>query len=179
MDSINKEQPEKNRADVSGEDAVDRIKDIAGSAESCFFCTSSAKPDSSGCRPMAVREVDDVGNLWFLSASDSFKNKEILHDPNVKLYFQGSAHSDFLQLDGIAEITTDKARIKDLWSPLLKNWFTGGLDDPRITAIKVTPLHGYYWDTKHGAAISGIKIVLGAITGRTMDDSIEGRVRMN
>ena len=54
---------------------------------------SSAPPrarDSCGTRPMGVQNVDDDGNLWFLSANDSHKNGELARDPSVKLYFQGS-----------------------------------------------------------------------------------------
>jgi general stress protein 26 len=61
---------------------------------------------------------------------------------------------------------------------MIKTWFTEGKDDPRITVIQVTPTDGYYWDTKHGNFIAGIKILIGAATGKTLDDSVEGTVRV-
>lgn len=174
MDSINKNQPEENRKDLSGDAAVERIKMMVEASPNCFFCTADAVGGSRGERPMNVRKVDDAGILWFLSAADSHKNRELAFDPAVKLYFQGSKHSDFLQLDGTATISTDKTKIKELWEPILKTWFTGGLDDPRITVIRVAPSDGYYWDTKHGGTVAGIKMLIGAAIGTTMDDSIEG-----
>lgn len=60
----------------------------------------------------------------------------------------------------------------------MKTWFTEGIDDPRITVIKVTPSAGYYWDTKHGQFVAGIKMLLGAAIGQTLDDSIEGKLRV-
>ena len=122
--------------------------------------------------------MDGEGNLWFLSANDSHKNEELARDPSVTLYFQGSTHSDFLMLNGRATITTDRARIRELWDAFVKTWFTEGADDPRITAIKVTPSHGYYWDNKHGDAVAGMKILVGAAIGKTLDDSIEGRLNV-
>ena len=94
----------------------------------------------------------------------------------MQLYFQGSPHSDFLHLSGRATVSTDRARIEELWEPLLKTWFTGGVDDPRITVIKVAPARGYYWDTKHGNTVAYVKMLIGAAIGKTLDDSIEGRV---
>jgi len=47
---------------------------------------------------------------------------------------------------------------------------------PRITVIRVQPSGGYYWDNKHGAAIAGAKMLIGAAIGKTLDDSIEGTV---
>lgn len=60
-------------------------------------------------------------------------------DPLVKLYFQGSQHSDFLCLDGIATISRDKQKIEELWEFVLATWFTEGIEDPRITVIKLHP----------------------------------------
>ena len=177
MDSIDREQREHSHENLVGRDAVERIADAVEKTETCFFCTHAGGDAPSGVRPMAVREVDDAGNLWFLSADDSHKNLELEADPRVDLYFQGSPHSDFLHLTGRATVSRDPERIKELWSPLVNNWFTEGMDDPRITVIKVTPTEGYYWDTKHGNAIAGVKMLLGAATGKTLDDSIQGTVR--
>ena len=62
------------------------------------------------------------------------------------------------------------------FSPLIKTWFTEGEDDPRITVIRVRPTEGYYWDTKHGLGVAGVKMLIGAALGKTMDDSIQGRL---
>lgn len=176
MDSINRQQPEDNRDDLGGKRAVERIKDVVDKTESCFFCTAVAKGGSGATRPMAVQEVDDRGDLWFLSASDSHKNAEIAENPAVRLFFQGSEHSGFLTLTGRAAVSRDRARIDALWTPILKVWFTEGKDDPRITVIRVRPEGGYYWDNKHGDAIAGVKMLIGAAIGKTLDDSIEGRL---
>jgi general stress protein 26 len=127
---------------------------------------------------MSVQKVDEEGNFWFLSANDSHKNEDIQTDNNVHLLFQGSAHSDFLSIYGVATISTDKELIKELWEPIIKTWFTGGVDDPRITAIKVETKQGYYWDNKHGDAVAFAKMAVGAMTGKTLDDSIEGQIKI-
>ena len=174
MDSINANQIETNRADLRSADAIAKIKEIADKAQSCFFCTGPG--GSAGARPMNVRRVDDDGTLWFLSANDSRKNADLATDPTVILYFQGSPHSDFLHLTGRARVTTDRERIRELWNPLIRTWFTGGVDDPRITAVAVHPDEGYYWDNKHGDTVAGVKMMIGAAIGKTLDDSIEGEL---
>jgi len=178
MDSINNNQPEDNHEDLSGADAVKKIKELTGHGSTCFFCTGITANESFSTRPMSVQEVDNLGNLWFLSASDSKKNVELASDPAVQLLFQGSQYSDFLSLYGQSEIITDKGRIDELWKPILKAWFTEGENDPRITAIKITPSSGYYWDTKHGRVVALIKTAVGAAMGKTLDDSIEGKIEL-
>ena len=58
---------------------------------------------------------------------------------------------------------------------MLKTWFAEGQDDPRLTVINVRAETGYYWDTKHGNAIAGVKLMNCATIGKTMDDSIKGK----
>jgi len=177
MDSINKQQKEENRKDLIGDEAGKKIRELAGKNNTCFFCTKIQNGKPLTVRPMSVQKLDDDGNLWFLSADDSHKNEELKSDNHVQLLFQGSAHSDFLSLYGSATISKDKKLIEDLWEPLLKTWFTEGKDDPRITVIKFETIEGYYWDNKHGNAIAFLKMAAGAIVGKTMDDSIEGKIK--
>ena len=178
MDSINRQQEEENYKDLQGAEAGKKIKELAGKTDTCFFCTGIITGKPLTVRPMAVQKKDEEGNFWFLSASDSHKNQDIQADPKVQLLFQGGAHSDFLSVYGVATISTDKELIKELWEPLLKTWFTGGVDDPRITVIKVATNEAYYWDNKHGDAVALVKMAAGAILGKTMDDSIEGKLNV-
>lgn len=177
MDSINKNQPEDNFKNLIGKEAIDKIKELADKASSCFFCTNIQSGKPFDTRPMAPEKIDDEGNFWFLSSSDSHKNEELEKDPSVQMLFQGSSYSDYLSVYGKAVISKDKAKIKELWDPMMKTWFTEGEDDPRITVIQVIPSEGYYWDTKHGMAVATVKRIFGAIKGETYDDSIEGNIK--
>jgi general stress protein 26 len=176
MDSTDGNRVEDSREDLQGQDAVKKIKEMVEQAQTCFFCSAVVTGESNGDRPMNVQQVDNEGNLWFLSARDSRKNQELATDPSVRLYFQGSKHADFMQLNGVAAISTARERIKEVWSPIAKTWFTEGVDDPRISVIKVTPTQGYYWDTKHGLAVAGVKMLIGAVIKKTMDDGIQGKL---
>ena len=177
MDSINKNQQEQNHKDLFQKESVEKIKELIEQSPTCFFCTKFSSQESFATRPMTVQKVGDDGEIFFLSASDSKKNKDINEEESsVQLLFQGSDYSDFLTLYGSAEISTDKALIKELWKPILKTWFTEGENDSRITVIKITPEDGYYWDTKHGMMVAFVKKIAGALMGKTLDDSIEGKI---
>jgi len=178
MDSINRNQPEDNQKDIMGKEAVDKVKQLAKKAGTCFFCTSIETGKPILTRPMAVQKTDDDGRLYFLSASDSYHNAEIQDDPQVQLFFQGSSYDSFLTLYGTATINRDRALIEELWNPMVKTWFTEGIDDPRITVIIVEASEGYYWDTKHGKMVAFVKQLVGAATGTTLDDSIEGTITL-
>ncbi|GAB3234164.1 pyridoxamine 5'-phosphate oxidase family protein [Algoriphagus aestuariicola] len=176
MNSIDQQSPENHKKDLQGKEAVEKIRSLIDKAGSCFFVTQANFNASHRSRPMAVQKTDEAGHVWFLSAKDSVKNMELAQDKTVTLYFQGSSYSDFLELNGHAIVSADRAKIEELWDPTVKAWFTEGIDDPRISVIEFIPDTGYYWDNKHGNAVAGIKVLISAISGKTMDDSIEGNL---
>ena len=61
MNSIKKNQPEHNRSDLAGGEAVEQIRAIVKKAQTCFFRTAVALGDTGGIRPMSVQRVDDDG----------------------------------------------------------------------------------------------------------------------
>lgn len=178
MNSINQQQPEDNRDDLQGREAAEKLSELVNKAKICFMCTNTSAGTDFATRPMTVQKVDKDGVIWFLSASDSHQNQEITADPRVSLLFQGSTYSDFLRLSGEVTILTDPSIIEDLWNPMLKTWFTEGKDDPRITVLKFVPDNGYYWDTKHNQMVAFAKQMIGAMIGKTLDDSIEGTLKL-
>jgi len=163
---------------VANDEAIKKIKELAEKAQTCLFCTKIETGKSFSTRPMSAQQVDDNGNIWFLSDKDSLKNMEIEDDENVQLLFSGSSHSDFLSLYGKATVLYDKEKIKELWEPIVKTWFQEGKDDPSISVIRVEPSEGYYWDTKHGKIVALAKMLTSVIAGKTMDDGIEGAIRL-
>lgn len=159
------------RHDLSGAAASTKIHDVVDKADTCFLVTHG------GVRPMGVRRCDEDGTIWFLSDKHSNKNAQIEANGEVELYFQASAHSGFMHLTGHAIVLHDKALIDQLWTPLARVWFHQGQDDPCISVIRVHPTQGQYWDNKHGDAVAGVKMLVGAALGRQFDDGQVGNLR--
>lgn len=163
--------------DLFSSEAIAKIKEMAEDIKMCMFCTElSVRPVPT--RPMGVQEVDDQGNLWFLSSKTSNKNFEINHDNEVQLIFAKNADAHFLSVFGTAVIYTDRSHVEDIWTPMAKTWFEEGKNDPNATVIKVTPQDAYYWDTKNGKMISLLKIAIGALVGNVDDGGVEGRLNV-
>jgi general stress protein 26 len=166
-----------NVKDLISTEAIAKIKEMAEDIKTCMFFTElSVRPVPT--RPMSVQEVDDQGNLWFLSSKSSNKNVEIKHDNEVQLVFAKNSDSHFLSIFGTAVIYTDRSHVEDVWTPIAKTWFEEGKNDPEATVIKVTPQDAYYWDTKDGKLVSLLKMAAGAITGNVDDGGVEGRLKV-
>lgn len=61
------QQPSK---DLASKEAIKKLIEIGEESNSCMFHTN-LNTFPGHCRPMAVQEVDDEGNMWFVSSTES------------------------------------------------------------------------------------------------------------
>lgn len=162
---------------LMGQDAISKMKELVDHNAICMF-TSEVERVPLQTRPMTTQKVDDEGNFWFFSSRASHKNLEIQNDSRVQLLFANTAQSEYLTVYGKATINQDRAKIDELWSPLVKTWFQEGKDDPDLTLIKVTPEHAYYWEPKHNKMVTLLKMAASAVSGKTMDIGKQGKMQL-
>lgn len=163
--------------DLKAQPAIDKMKELAEDAKLCMLCTGLDNIPFN-TRPMATQQVDEAGNIWFFSEEHSEKNGDIARDNRVQLIYSNRSSQEYLSIFGTAEIIVDPAKAKELWNVFLTAWFPGGHNDPNLTLIKVTPTEGYYWDTKNNKMVQSIKIVIGAIKGKMIDDGVAGKLKL-
>lgn len=95
--------------------------------------------------PMAVAHVEESGLVWFFTSRDSGKAHNVEGDLNVQLVFSDDS-SNYLTVTGEASLSTDRAKIEELWKEPFKVWFPGGREDPNIALIAVEPVRAEFWD---------------------------------
>lgn len=157
---------------LTGKEALDKVKEIVEGTSTCFFCSDIKTGVPLSIRPMVALEVDEEGNIWFMSKRDSDTDEEVEHDPFVHLLFQQEKGNGFLNIYGISEIQTDKEKIRQLWKEEMSVWFNGP-NDATIILLKVNPLKGHYWDHAHGV-VAVIKMAAANLAGKGYPDQVEG-----
>ena len=167
-----------NTKNLDHKEAIDKLKSLVEDISICLFCTDLKTDDGSTTRPMSAIKVCDQGNIWFFSEKDSDKNKAIVNDRNVQLFFSHPAKGSYLVVNGEAEIILDKSKIEELWTPVAKIWFKEGKDDPTISIIKVMPTTAYYGDTNGNRMINFIKMVASVVTGTNLLNGEEGTITL-
>jgi general stress protein 26 len=159
------------------QESIEKMKELIKHNNICLFTTQLSETPLQ-TRPMAVQEVDDEGTFWFFSGENSNKDMEIENDSRVQLFFANTGNSEYMSVYGHAMVSRDQQRIDQLWNPMVKAWFKGGKDDPNLTLIRVLPDEAYYWDTKNSKMVSMLKIVTSMVSGKTMDDGVEGYLKV-
>lgn len=165
-----------NNTSFVASEGIKKLKKLAEEIDTCLFCTNPKTNDGASTRPMGIQEVDDEGNLWFFSNANSEKNKEIEVNKEVQLFFSHPSVGSYMVLNGVAEIIFDRQKIEELWSPLVKIWFSGGSDDPTISLIKVKTKSAYYWDTEGGRMVNFFKMLASVATGTSLVNGNEGSI---
>lgn len=158
-------------------ETIAKLKELAEGIDICMFCTQLDKHPISA-RPMSCNEVDDHGNMWFISNARSNKNFEIKQNDKVQLFFSQISDNHYLSVYGTASIYTDHSTIEAHWTPIAKAWFEEGKDDPDVTIIRVEPSYAYYWDTKDGKAIAFLKWAAAAMGANVDDGGVEGQIKV-
>lgn len=165
------------KKDLFETEAISKLKEIAEAARDCMF-TTNISDNYPSTRPMALQEVDEYGNLCFISSTKSKKNSDILKDNRVQLYFVNSSKYEFLYVLGHAVVYTDKETIDKYWTNFANAWFEGK-EDPTVSIIKIKPYDAYYYETKNGKFVSFAKMLFVAATGIKLEDGgIEGNLEI-
>ena len=152
------------------------LEKIVTDAHTAFFVTQPGEEPMHG-RPMANANVEaGLTAIWFASHKKSGKTGELQADSSVLLGYTNSSGSEWASVNGTATIIDDRAKIKELWKPIWKNWFDGP-DDPNIELIRVTPQSAEYWDNG-SKAVAMIKFAIGAVTGAKMDSGANERIKL-
>ena len=134
---------------MSSSDSDDwtRLTDLIGKAKFAMMATSTSD-GSIRSRPMATQDVhhQQRGELWFFTGHHSSKVHELQANPQVNLGYIGDGQSLFISVSGKGELCLDRAKMQQLWNPVLKAWFPQGLDDPELALIKVAVTQAEYWN---------------------------------
>ena len=127
--------------------------------------TTSDKDGSLRSRPMYTQQAEFDGELWFFTADDSGKVEEISQEHQVNLNYAEPKSSLYVSVSGTAELVKDRSKIEELWSPMLKAWFKGGIDDPHLALLRVRVSRAEYWDdtsSKMSQLVGMVKSALGS-----------------
>ena len=149
---------------LSGKEGLDKIGDLIKDIRITMMTT--ANPDGSfDSRPMATQKSEFDGTVWFLTRGESGKVHEIADDSHVSLLYADPSDAKYVAAKGTAQISHDRAKIKELWNPMYKAWFPEGEDDPAITILKVTITEAQYWEASSSKLIRGVKYLAASATG--------------
>lgn len=152
-------------ADNNYEKLADLIKDI----EVCMLTTvEDTAQGSLRSRPMRshIEKNDFNGTLWFFTSADSGKVEEVEKDHHVNLSYADPKSQTYVSVSGVAQLSRDRAKMEELWTPFYKAWFPDGLDDPKVALLRVEADQAEYWDSPSSAVVHLFGAIKAIATGK-------------
>lgn len=154
---------------MSKESDFEKLKEMIKDIDLCMLTTVDESNDLHS-RPMSLNsDVDDEGNLWFFTSSNSHKASEIERTPNVNVSFIDIDQQHYVSISGDAELVQDKAKIKELWKPVLKAWFPDGPDQPDVALLKIKVKKAEYWDSPSSTIAQAVSFVSAIFSGKQVE----------
>jgi len=118
-------------------------------------------------RPMQTQSAEEFdGTLWFFSQFSSHKMHEVDREHQVNLSYADPANNRYVSVSGQATVSRDRAKVDELWSPVLKAWFPKGKDDPDIALLKVEVSKAEYWDAPSSTLVKLVGFAKAVLTGQ-------------
>ena len=152
---------------------IEKIKDIK-----ITMMTTMEEDGSLRSRPMRHSEVKDDGAIWFFTEYISGKSQEIKNDSHVNLGYSKPDDEVYVSVSGRATLSRDKAKIDELWSPVLKAWFPNGKDDPNIGLIRVSIDKAEYWDSPSSTMVHLYGMAKAVLTGERADPGENKKINL-
>jgi general stress protein 26 len=149
------------------QEGIDKIKELTEGIDFCMLTTMDGGVLRS--RPMSTQQFEFNGDLWFFTSDNTHKVDEIEKDNRVNVAYSKPEDNKYLSLSGKAEVIKDKAKIEELWSPVLKAWFAEGMDDPHLCLLKIPVEQAEYWDAPNSTIVQLFGMVKALATGQEAD----------
>ena len=124
--------------------------------------------DRSGAltsRPITTQQAEPEGVLWFFVPIDGGMAEELGRDPRLILNYAELSDNFFVALSGTGQILKDRAKARELWSPMAGAWFPDGPEDANLALLRVEVEKGEYWDPGSSKLVQFFAMAKAALTG--------------
>ena len=127
-------------------------------------------------RAMATQKRAAGADLWFVTLDSSGKLRDLEHDPHVNLAYYKDRTREWISVSGIATITRDRQKIRELYATDWRAWFSdegdsrhGTPEDPRMVLIGVDIHAAVFLEVNKPQPVVLYEVVKGWLTGEAPD----------
>ena len=127
-------------------------------------------------RAMANQKRASGADLWFVTADGTDKLRDVAQDAHVNLSYYKDRTREWISVSGIATISRDRAKIRELYASDWKAWFPdegdprhGTPDDPRFVLIGVDVHAAVFLEVNQPQPVVLYEVAKGWLTGSAPD----------
>ena len=151
---------------MSREDEIATLREMI--ADIRLAMSTTIEDDGSlRARPLATQQTEGDADLWFFAYGGSPKAAEARRHDRVNVSFADNDGNRWVSISGKTELVRDRAKMEELWKPILTAWFPKGLDEPDIALLKVNVEQAEHWDSASSKMVQLVGLVKSVAAGET------------
>ena len=127
-------------------------------------------------RAMATQKRAAGADVWFVASEDTAKIRDLRADPHVNLAYYKDRTREWISVSGLATLSDDRAKIRELYASDWKMWFAdegdprhGTPDDPRLVLIGVDIHAAVFLEVDKPQPVVLYELAKGWLTGEMPD----------
>lgn len=155
---------------MNKQEQLDKIQDVIKDVKFAMMSTVNSKGDVHAW-PMTTSETSiGAKEIWFIGDKTSDVVKDIQDNPKIGLSYASEDEKNYVSVSANAELSSDQAKLDELWSPVYNAFFEHGKEDPNVQLIKVVP-HGVECWLSGSSTVNMFKMAAAALqNGKTAED---------
>ncbi|QQA42130.1 pyridoxamine 5'-phosphate oxidase family protein [Pelagovum pacificum] len=120
-------------------------------------------------QPMTAYSDRDTGDLWFISSKETDLVRTLSPGATAHFTFTGKDHDYYACVRGTMEMSNDKAKLDELWSPIAAAWFEDGREDDNVCLLRFSIEDASVWATSGNPVRFAFQIAKANMTEETAD----------
>lgn len=101
--------------------------------------------------PMSHYADPDEQSLWFITAEGTALVRELSQGRKAAIHMVGDAAGKlWAQIEGQLELSSDRAKLDEIWNKVASAWFEEGKEDPDLRLLKFRLSAADVWPTTGG-----------------------------
>lgn len=155
---------------MSNQEHIDKIQELIKDVKFAMMSTTNKKGDIHAW-PMTTNKADiGAKEILFIGDKNSDVVKDIENDSRIGLTYATQDEKNYVSISGDAELSTDKDKLDELWSPTYNAFFANGKEDESVQLIKVVP-HGVECWLSGSSVVNVFRMATAAVQeGKTVED---------
>jgi general stress protein 26 len=125
--------------------------------------------------PMTLQQATEDAVLWFFTSNSTPTARNVERDSRIGVALMGD-DMFYASVYGSASLSNDRAKMRELWDPMVKAWFPQGVEDPNLVLLRLDVERGEYWDSDQNAMLKMFAFAKGIATGRRPDVGERGKL---
>jgi general stress protein 26 len=158
--------------------AVSKLRALLNDIPVCMFATHNEYNQVTS-RPMTTVKIDDDGNIWFFANMFGETLVDESNDNSVYLIYAHPGLNTYVHITGYANVILDREKIESLWNPMMKAWYPGGVDDPKLCLLKIITEEARYWNASSNKMVVFFNMLKAIVKKEQYHEGETGKLNLN